>query len=147
MAGGQPKAILLDRGSTTGRPRLPKGQADNRRGPLAPRFPSAEDVGARPALQLDHAHAKGGEAGRRLLKVHVDDFGPVPLLALAREFGLVEIIDPLEPRRNRDYTVGEHPLIAVLNRFIAPGGKMRIRPWFDEGVLPRLLCEEECPSN
>ncbi len=87
------------------------------------------------------------EAGGGPLEVDVADFGPAPLLALARELGLVETIDRLLPKRDQGYSVGEHLLVAVLNRCLAPCSKLQIRPWFDGTILPRLLGKKEGLSS
>jgi transposase len=87
------------------------------------------------------------EAGGGPFEVDVADFGPAPLLAVARELGLVETIDRLVPKRDQGYSVGEHLLIAVLNRCLAPCSKLPIRPWFDETILPRLLGKKEGLSS
>jgi transposase len=91
---------------------------------------------------LERAETGGGP-----LEVDVADFGPAPLFALARELGLVETIDRLIPKRDQGYSVGEHLLIAVINRCLAPCSKLQIRPWFDETVLPRLLGKKEGLSS
>jgi hypothetical protein len=87
------------------------------------------------------------EAGGGPLEVDVADFGPAPLVALARELGLIETIDRRVPKRNQGYSVGEHLLIAVINRCIAPCSKLQIRPWFDETILPRLFGQKEGLSS
>jgi transposase len=87
------------------------------------------------------------EAGGGPLEVDVTDFGPAPLLAVARELELVETIDRLIPKRDQGYSVGEHLLIAVLNRCLAPCSKLQIRPWFVETILPRLLGKKEGLSS
>ncbi|MGB7123699.1 MAG: hypothetical protein WBE40_02455 [Thermoplasmata archaeon] len=87
------------------------------------------------------------EAGGGPLEVDVADFGPAPLLAVARELELVEAIDRLIPKRDQGYSVGEHLLIAVLNRCLAPCSKLQIRPWFDETILPRFLGKKEGLSS
>jgi len=97
----------------------------------------------------DHLRAllERAEMGGGPLEVDVADFGPAPLLALARELGLVETIDRLIPKRDQGYSVGEHLLIAVINRCLAPCSKLQIRPWFDETILPRLLGKKEGLSS
>jgi transposase len=87
------------------------------------------------------------EVGGGPIEVDVADFGSAPLLALARELGFVETIDQLVPKRDQGYSVGEHLLIAVINRCLAPCSKLQIRPWFDETILPRLLGKKEGLSS
>jgi transposase len=79
------------------------------------------------------------EQGGGPLEVDVAHFGPTAPLRLLQELRLVETIDRLIPKRDQGYSVGEHILIAVLNRCIAPCSKLQTRCWFDGTVLPRLL--------
>lgn len=91
---------------------------------------------------LERAQAGGGP-----LEVDVIDFGAAPLLRFAREVDLVGTIDRVAPKRDQGYSVGEHLLIAALNRCLAPCSKQRIRPWFDRTLLPRLLGRKEGLSS
>ncbi len=97
----------------------------------------------------DHLRAllENAEKGGGPIEVDVADFGAAPLLRLSREAGLVATIDRLVPKRDQGYSVGEHLLIAVLNRCLAPCSKQRIRPWFDRTLLPRLLGKKEGLSS
>ncbi|MGB6443474.1 MAG: hypothetical protein WBF81_09305 [Thermoplasmata archaeon] len=97
----------------------------------------------------DHLRAllERAETGGGPLEVDVADFGPAALLAIARELRLVEIVDSLVPKRDQGYSVGEHLLIAAIHRCLAPCSKLRIRPWFDETILPRLLGKKEGLSS
>lgn len=87
---------------------------------------------------LERAESGGGP-----IEVDVTDFGPAAPLAIARELQLVETIDALVPKRDQGYSVGEHFLIAALNRCLAPCSKLQIRTWFDETILPRLLGKKD----
>ena len=87
------------------------------------------------------------ERGGGPLEVDIADFGVAAPLAIARELRLVETIDALVPKRDQGYSVGEHLLIATLNRCLAPCSKLQIRPWFDETILPRLLGKKEGLSS
>ncbi|MGI0070602.1 MAG: IS1634 family transposase [Thermoplasmata archaeon] len=91
---------------------------------------------------LERAQSGGGP-----LEVDVTEFGPAPLLAVARELDLAGTIDRFVPKRDQGYSVGEHLLIAVLNRCLAPCSKLQIRPWFDQTILPRLLGKKEGLSS
>ncbi|MGI0155208.1 MAG: IS1634 family transposase, partial [Thermoplasmata archaeon] len=51
---------------------------------------------------LERAEKGGGP-----LEVDVADFGPAPLLAIARELRVVETIDALVPKRDQGFSVGE----------------------------------------
>ena len=88
-----------------------------------------------------------GQTGGGPLEVDVAEFGPAPLLAVARELELADTIDRLVPKRDQGYSVGEHLLIAVLNRSLSPCAKLQIRPWFDQTILPRLLGKKEGLSS
>ncbi len=91
---------------------------------------------------LEQAQTGGGP-----LEVDVTEFGPAPLLAVARELDLSGTIDRLVPKRDQGYSVGEHLLIAVLNRCLAPCSKLQISPWFNQTVLPRLLGKKQGLSS
>ncbi|MGI0155943.1 MAG: IS1634 family transposase, partial [Thermoplasmata archaeon] len=91
---------------------------------------------------LERAEKGGGP-----LEVDVADFGPAPLLAIARELRVVETIDALVPKRDQGFSVGEHILIAAINRCLAPCSKLQIRSWFDETILPRFLGKKEGLSS
>ena len=91
---------------------------------------------------ISRAEGTGGP-----LEVDVANFGPAPLLALARELRIVETIDSLVPKREQGYSVGEHMLIAAINRCIAPCSKLQIRRWFDDTVIPMVLGKKEGLSS
>jgi transposase len=81
------------------------------------------------------------------MEVDVEGFGPAPLLALAREMRIAETVDSLVPKREQGYSVGEHILIAAINRCIAPCSKLQIRRWFDDTMLPTVLGKKEGLSS
>ena len=91
---------------------------------------------------LEDAERSGGA-----IEVDVADFGAAALLAIARELEVVETIDRLVPKRDQGYSVGEHLLIAAINRCLAPCSKLQIRRWFDETILPRILGKKEGLSS
>ncbi|MDG6913620.1 MAG: IS1634 family transposase [Nitrososphaerota archaeon] len=87
------------------------------------------------------------EKGEGPLEVDVANFGPAAPLRLAQELEIAQTIDRLLPKRNQGYSVGEHILIAVLNRCHSPCAKLQTRRWFDGTVLPRLLGKKEGLSS
>lgn len=91
---------------------------------------------------LEQAEKGGGP-----IEVDVANFGPAVPLRLAQELEIVQTIDRLLPKRNQGYSVGEHILIAVLNRCHTPCSKLQTRPWFDDTVLPRLLGKKKGLSS
>jgi transposase len=91
---------------------------------------------------LEQAEKGGGP-----LEVDVANFGPAAPLRLAQELEIARTIDRLVPKRDQGYSVGEHLLIAVLNRCHAPCSKLQTRRWFDGTVLPRLLGKKEGLSS
>jgi transposase len=78
---------------------------------------------------------------------------PAPQSAVVREFGgsaacleiahqldVVATIDRHVPKRpGRGPTVGQYLLVAALNRCLAPRSKARVRAWYEQTTLPRLL--------
>jgi len=81
------------------------------------------------------------------IEVDVALFGSAPLLRIASELRLAEAVDMIVPKRDQGYSVGEHILIAAINRCLAPCSKRRIRPWFEETILPRVLGNKEGLSS
>lgn len=67
-------------------------------------------------------------------------FGAVAaLFRLARDLGVVEIIDRHAPKRNQGPSVGEYMLIAAINRALAPTSKRQIGEWYAQTSLVRWL--------
>lgn len=67
------------------------------------------------------------------------EFGLVAaLLKVARKIGLVELIDGATSKRNQGLGVGDHVLIAALNRCVEPGSKACLQDWLDSTVLGKV---------
>jgi len=67
------------------------------------------------------------------------EFGLIAaLLKIARKLGLVETIDKFTEKRNQGLSVGEHMLIAAINRCVDPVSKTQLKTWFDSTILRSL---------
>lgn len=67
------------------------------------------------------------------------EFGLIAaLLKTARKLGLVEIIDKFTEKRNQGLSVGEHMLIAAINRCVEPVSKTQLKKWVDSTILRSL---------
>ncbi len=66
--------------------------------------------------------------------------GSAACLDIARQLDVVAVIDRHVPKRDsRGPTVGQYLLLAALNRCVGPRSKARIRAWYEQTTLPRLL--------
>jgi len=94
-----------------------------------------------PAEEVAAALEKQPTALKVLPESPVFDFGAeAALLELAREIGVVDIVDRHVPRRgSQGLGVGTYLLIAALNRCVKPTSKAGIGAWFDRTSLPRLM--------
>jgi transposase len=72
--------------------------------------------------------------------VDIAAFGDVvALFALARQIGLVELLDRHVPKRAQGLSVGEYLLVAAINRAVHPTSKLRLADWYRNTALPRLI--------
>lgn len=72
------------------------------------------------------------------------EFGAVcALYEIARELGMVELIDKYAKKRNQDLSIGTYILIAAINRAVAPTSKLQIADWYAKTMLKRLLPAEK----
>lgn len=72
--------------------------------------------------------------------VAVAAFGDVvALFDLARQIGLLDILERHLPKRRQGLSVGQYILLAVLNRAIHPTSKLQFADWYRQTPLPRLL--------
>lgn len=70
------------------------------------------------------------------------EFGLVAaLLKIARKIGLVDIIDNATSKRNQGLGVGEHVLLAALNRCVEPTSKANLQKWLDSTILSKVYPE------
>nr|MDO8087837.1 IS1634 family transposase [Candidatus Sigynarchaeum springense] len=60
------------------------------------------------------------------------------LLHIAKKLGVVDIINQHVEKRDQGMTVGEHVLLAAINRCIEPASKTQLRSWLDSTVLRDL---------
>lgn len=58
---------------------------------------------------------------------------------LARDLGLVELIDQHVPKRHQGPSVGQYLILATLNRLIQPASKARLAGWYHQTALRRWL--------
>jgi transposase len=72
--------------------------------------------------------------------VDIAAFGDVvALFALARQIGLVELLDRHVPKRAQGLSVGQYLLVAAINRAVHPTSKLRLADWYRSTALPRLI--------
>nr|MDO8084388.1 IS1634 family transposase [Candidatus Sigynarchaeum springense] len=60
------------------------------------------------------------------------------LLHIAQKLQLTSIIDQVTKKRNQGLGVGDHVLIAAINRCLAPCSKTQIREWLDTTILKKF---------
>jgi transposase len=72
--------------------------------------------------------------------VEIASFGDVvALYDLAKQIGLVELLDRHLPKRDQGLSVGRYLLLAAINRAVAPTSKSQLADWYQQTTLPRLL--------
>lgn len=72
------------------------------------------------------------------------EFGAVcALYEIARELGVIELIDKYAKKRCQDLSIGTYMLIAAINRAVAPKSKLQIADWHAKTMLKRLLPAEK----
>jgi transposase len=68
----------------------------------------------------------------------VFDFGAAAAyFHIAKQIGLVELIDQHAPKRKQGATVGQYMLIAAINRALHPVSKSEMADWFSGTCLPK----------
>lgn len=68
------------------------------------------------------------------------EFGAVcALYDIAKQLGVVEIIDKYAPKREQGLSVGEYMLLAAINRVVNPVSKHQIGDWYTKTMLYKLL--------
>nr|WP_042315666.1 hypothetical protein [Desulfofarcimen acetoxidans] len=68
------------------------------------------------------------------------EFGTVcALYDIAKQLGVVEIIDKYAHKREQGLSVGEYMLLAAINRVVKPVSKFQIGEWYDKTMLYRIL--------
>jgi transposase len=58
---------------------------------------------------------------------------------LARDLGLIELIDQHVPKRRQGPSVGQYLILATLNRLVQPASKARLARWYHQTALRRWL--------
>lgn len=72
--------------------------------------------------------------------VDIAAFGDVvAIYDVAREIGLIELLDRHFPKRNQGISVGQYLLLAAINRAVHPTSKRRFADWYRDTTLPRLI--------
>jgi transposase len=72
--------------------------------------------------------------------VDIAAFGDVvALYDLARQIGLVELLDRHLPKRDQGLSVGHYLLLAAINRAVQPTSKSQFADWYRQTTLPRLV--------
>jgi len=67
------------------------------------------------------------------------EFGLIAaLLSIARKLDLVKIINDFTGKRNQDLSVGDHMLLAAINRCVEPVSKNQFKDWFESTVLKKI---------
>ncbi len=64
-------------------------------------------------------------------------------LELARELGIVEVVDRLVSKRNQGHSVGTYVLLAALSKICSGTSRSGIREWYAKTVLPEHLPVDE----
>lgn len=72
--------------------------------------------------------------------VDIAAFGDVvAFYDLARQIGLVELLDRHLSKRHQGLSVGEYLLLAAINRAVRPVSKLRLADWYRTTALTRLI--------
>jgi hypothetical protein len=58
---------------------------------------------------------------------------------LAQNLQIVSLIDRHVPKRQQGASVGQHLLLAALNRLASPNSKAQMLSWYQNTTLPRLF--------
>lgn len=67
------------------------------------------------------------------------EFGLIAaLLSVARKLNLVKIINDFTTKRNQELSVGDHMLLAAINRCMEPVSKNQLKAWFESTVLKKI---------
>jgi len=73
-------------------------------------------------------------------KVAVTGFGAVAALSqMARQAGIVEIVDRHVPKRDQGITTGQYILLAAINRAVCPKSKAALADWYGTTSLRRFV--------
>jgi transposase len=64
--------------------------------------------------------------------------GIAAMLQVAKQIGLVEIINKIVPQKTKGPSVGEYIILAALNRILAPCSKQKMPDWYENTILFRL---------
>src|SRR5271157_1335658 len=79
-------------------------------------------------------HVKGQYSMRVL------EFGlPALMFDIAREIRLVDIIDECTEKRDQGLSVGDHVLLAAINRCVKPASKTKLKAWLDKTYLQFMM--------
>ena len=84
-----------------------------------------------------HLHSK---IAKREIKTETIEFGLIAaLFQVAKRIKLIEVIDAVSPKRNQGLSVGEHLVIAALNRCVQPTTKTQLQSWIDKTIIRKLF--------
>jgi transposase len=84
--------------------------------------------------------AEGNPSREDPREISCQEHGSVSaLLDIAKELGIVEIVNSHVKKRKQGLSVGDYILVAALNRAIAASSKAQIAEWVEETTLPLLL--------
>lgn len=73
-------------------------------------------------------------------EVVISKFGAVAALYdIAKQWGIVDIIDRIAGKRNQGVSIGNYMLIAAINRCVCPKSKKKIGQWFWDTPLRRWI--------
>ena len=74
-------------------------------------------------------------------KIHTKtlEFGLVAaLFQVAEKIGLVEVVNRVAGKRDQGISVGEHVLLAAVNRCVQPVSKKQLRQWINSTILRKI---------
>jgi len=77
---------------------------------------------------------------KREIKTETIEFGLIAaLFQVAKKINLVEVIDTVTHKRNQGLSVGEHLVIAAINRCVQPTTKTYLQSWIDKTIIGKLF--------
>src|ERR1700722_18829401 len=89
---------------------------------------------------IDAALARKQSQAPQPRSVDVAAFGDVvALYDLAKQIGLVELLNRHFPKRGQGLSVGQYLLLAAINRAVGPTSKLRFADWYRDTTLTRFI--------
>lgn len=80
------------------------------------------------------------EGNGKPVKARIIQFGAIAALwNIAKDLGVIDVIDKHVPKRNQGLTCGQYMLLAAINRCVSSTSKKSLYQWYKKTVLTRLL--------